>query len=189
MSDHSGDRSSFVFQAKERLIDEGIIPVPQTTECHAFLITAGAAWLMKEEGAKLMIAGGSTHCLYNGEKFSLDGIGFEDGWADCLVSAGPGRNLNGPTWQWHVGAPTGRTVAPFNPFKSAVTIDPPLPPAPPPAPVDPVPSDPPPIPTDLAEALAMIGAMAADIKIIKRDINEIRTGRYMGVMFLPPKVK
>ncbi len=112
----------------------------QTNE-DAAQITWRVAWHLRDQGARLFLKTPAQNgAVYQGLKYGHDTIAFPDGWVDCLVSAGPPANGNGPTWDWHPGAPSGALAPPFDldaTTEPIVIVDP-DPPATPSSPPDPV---------------------------------------------------
>jgi len=129
------DRSkTYVAAVKADLIARGIIPNPQTDNCHAFQIVARVAWGLRAQGARLLTKTPAQNgCTWLGVRYSHDVITFADGWADLLRSAGPPANVNEPDWQWTASGPSAGAVAPFD--LDAGTAPPVV--TPPPDPVDP----------------------------------------------------
>ena len=107
------NQTALVKRIKDELIAKG-----QTfkTNCDAFEITGRVAWALRDQGARLIVkTPGQNGCTWtNGVRYSHDAIAFSDGWVDCLESAGPPLNTNGPTWGWTAVPPTGPLAEPFN---------------------------------------------------------------------------
>lgn len=78
-------------------------------------ITWRVAYAMRDKGAKLIVKAPTQNgAVYQGVKYSHDAIAFPNGWVDCLVSAGPDKNLNIPAWGATGTDPTARLVPPFD---------------------------------------------------------------------------
>jgi len=127
--------AAFVAQVKADLIDRGLIPTVQGTNCDAFQITGRVAWALRDQGAKLIPKTAAQNgCVWKGAKYSLDAIAFADGWADVLVGAGPPQNENRPAWQFTASGPSAGAVAPIDldagagPVVTPPPTDPVLPP-------------------------------------------------------------
>jgi hypothetical protein len=105
------DQTPLVSATKNDLLARGIIPAPQTNNGHAAEITWRVAWALRANGAKLFIKSVAQNGWtvetgpHAGQRYSHDTISFPDGWADCLVNAGPPANGNVPAWQWTAGPP------------------------------------------------------------------------------------
>src|SRR6188474_2120392 len=79
---------AFVQAVKDDLVQRGVIPTPQVTNCDAFQITARVAWYLRAQGAKLIPKTPAQNgCTWLGVRYSHDAIAFADGWADLLVGA------------------------------------------------------------------------------------------------------
>jgi len=133
---------------KQDCIDRGVIPVPQSTNCHSAEITIRVAWATRAQGAMLILKQPSQNgCQMPGHpKVSHDAINYPDGYVDCLVSAGPPDNLNTPAWDWTPGthSPTDADAVPPWDLDAGVV---------PPDPVPPTPIEPmPPMPTEWSSA-------------------------------------
>lgn len=107
------NQTALVKRIKDELIAKG---QTFTTNCDAFAITGRVAWALRDQGARLIVkTPGQNGCTWtNGVRYSHDAIAFSDGWVDCLESAGPPLNTNGPTWGWTAVPPTGPLAEPFN---------------------------------------------------------------------------
>lgn len=115
------DHSALVAEIKAWLVARG-----QTweTNCDAFQITARVAWALRNEGAQLIVKRPEQNgCTWQGVRYSHDAIAFPTGWIDCLVSAGPDKNLNTPAWGATGTDPNARLVPPWD--LDADTTDPP----------------------------------------------------------------
>jgi len=137
------DRSkAYVAAVKADVIARGIIPTPQTDNCHAFQIVARVAWGLRAQGAKLLTKSPAQNgCTWLGVRYSHDVITFADGWADLLRSAGPPANVNEPDWQWTASGPSAGAVAPIDlDAAAAPVLTPPL-------------GDPPPLPPQILTEL------------------------------------
>jgi hypothetical protein len=105
------NQTALVSDVKDDCITRDIIPVPQQDNGDSAQICWRVAWELKSQGALLIKKSGSQNGWiaedgpYIGQKFSHDAIQFADGFADCLISAGPPDNTNTPTWDWHDGPP------------------------------------------------------------------------------------
>jgi hypothetical protein len=107
------DQTVLVKRIKDELIAKG---KTFNTNCDAFEITGRVAWALRDQGARLIVkTPGQNGCTWtNGVRYSHDAIAFSDGWVDCLVSAGPPLNTNGPSWSWTAGPSTGPLAEPFD---------------------------------------------------------------------------
>lgn len=158
------DRSDLVRQIKARLVARGVIPSPQTTNEHAAAITWRVAWELRAEGARLILKrpGQNAAIAPNGERYSHDSIAFPGGYVDCLHSAGPPANVNGPAWDF-TDSDHGPTAAPFN-------LDEELEPAPAPAPG---PIDDPPAPAAPVVSDVAIRELTASSRILASAIDRL----------------
>jgi hypothetical protein len=146
------NQTALVAAVKDDCITRDIIPVPQQDNGDSAQITWRVAWELKDQGALLIKKSPSQNGWiaedgpYIGQKFSHDAIAFADGWADCLISAGPPDNTNTPTWDWHDGAaPAPDSVC--VPWDLDSDMSEPEP-EPEPIPIEPMP----PMPTDWSDA-------------------------------------
>jgi hypothetical protein len=127
------DQTPLVAATKSDLLARAIIPAPQTNNGHAAEITWRVAWALRANGAKLFVKSVAQNGWtvesgpHAGERYSHDTISFPDGWADCLVNAGPPANGNVPAWQWTRSAPPapGSVADPWD--LDAEIVDPPSP--------------------------------------------------------------
>jgi hypothetical protein len=106
------DRTYLVAEIKAQLEAQG-----QTwrTNEDAAQITWRVAWACRREGAMLIVKRPEQNgAVYQGVKFSHDALAFPEGWIDCLVSAGPPRNVNGPTWGATGTDPSAPLALPFD---------------------------------------------------------------------------
>jgi hypothetical protein len=159
------DRTYVVAEAKAALIAKGLIPDPQTSNEHAFLITAATVWRLRQDGAKLTLKASGNNFRYKGVDYSIDAITFLDGWADCLVNAGPTLNENRPSWIWHpAGPPAPGTVA------DPVNVEAAAPPVVAPPVDDPV-DAPPPIAGDLVSLSLQLANLAYYVQILAQDVQ------------------
>jgi hypothetical protein len=147
------NQTALVTDVKDDCITRDIIPVPQEDNGDAAQITWRVAWELKSQGALLIKKSSGQNGWvaedgpYVGQKFSHDSLQFADGFADCLVGAGPPDNVNQPAWQWTDGPPPapGSCVVPWD-------LDADLEPEPEPEPIPPVIEPMPPMPTVWSEA-------------------------------------
>jgi len=129
---------------KQDCIERGVIPVPQSTNCHSAEITIRMAWASRAQGAMLILKQPSQNgCQMPGHpKVSHDAINYPDGYVDVLVGAGPPDNLNEPAWNWTPGthSPTDADAVPPWDLDAGVVPPEPVPPDPvPPTPIEPMP--------------------------------------------------
>jgi len=205
------DRTYLVAEVKQDLIARGVIPSPQTSNEHAFLITAATAWRLRHDGAKLTRKASGNNHRYRGVDYSIDAVTFLDGWVDCLIKGGPPANLNTPSWQWHpAGPPAPGTVAePFDLEAVAPPVEDP--------PVDEPVADPvaaPPIAGDLVNLSLQLANLARYVQLLAQQFQGINdslardrgliatqlaalqatqarglTNRYVGALTVPPPPK
>lgn len=153
---------------KQDLIERGVIPNPQTTNCHSAEITIRLAWATRKQGAMLFAKTMAQNgCQKVGHpKVGHDAVAYPDGWVDILISAGPPANENRPTWDWHPGAPTGELVAPWDLDAGAER---------PPKPPDPELQTPPLETQALAEALRSVAENLQGLRADLALLNDVLT--------------
>jgi hypothetical protein len=128
-----------VEQVKAALVAKG---QKWETNEDAFQITGRVAWLLRDQGAKLISKQPHQNgASVNGFKVSHDSIAFPNQrWIDCLQSAGPELNQNTPVWN-PTGFSSAMLVEPWDMDLAALWPTSPVVPAPPVAPSLPSHSD------------------------------------------------